>query len=285
MVNIYNSDFDQSSAGTYIQIPFSIGLSNLNNVDPLFVDPANGDFHLQATSPCINAGDNSAPGLPATDMDGNPRIANGTVDMGAYEYQGLMAPVADFRAFPTSGLSPLNVTFTDECSGTISSWQWNFGDGSGSDQQNPTHTYNYPGTYTLSLTATGPIGSDTETKTNYITVVSPDAPDLSGRLKSFHLYKFGVSIKLAIRIENTGNQKTDRFKVAFYLSNDGITLGEQLNEETVMGGLRAGSAKDVIFNYESETILSGRYIIVLIDSNNQVLETNETNNRVTIRIP
>jgi PKD repeat protein len=194
-------------------------------------------------------------------------------------------PEAAFKAFPTSGMAPLNVNFTNESAGTVTSWQWDFEDGSISDQQNPTYTYNYPGTYTVSLTAIGPIGSDTETKTNYITVVSPDAPDLRGRLKAFHLYEFGVSIGLTIQTENTGNQKANRFKVAFHFSNDGITLGELLDKETVMGGLMAGYVKDVTFKYESANPLSGRYIIVLIDSDDQVLETDETNNMVTIRIP
>jgi hypothetical protein len=54
--------------------------------EPLFVDLAGGDFHLQSNSPCINSGVNSYVGV-ATDMDGNPRIQGGTVDMGAYEYQ------------------------------------------------------------------------------------------------------------------------------------------------------------------------------------------------------
>jgi len=59
--------------------------SNFTN-DPAFVNPAAGDFHLQSSSPCINSGYNS---LVAgnTDLDGNPRIAGGTVDLGAYEYQ------------------------------------------------------------------------------------------------------------------------------------------------------------------------------------------------------
>ena len=55
--------------------------------DPLFVDYAGGNLRLQSNSPCINAGRNAyAAGL--TDLDGLPRIVSGTVDIGAYEYQG-----------------------------------------------------------------------------------------------------------------------------------------------------------------------------------------------------
>ena len=86
-------------------------------------------------------------------------------------------PVAEFVGSPTSGTAPLNVTFTDQSTGTIESWAWDFGDGGTSTEQNPSHTYNSEGTYTVSLTVTGPDGSDTETKVDYITVTStPPAP-------------------------------------------------------------------------------------------------------------
>ena len=64
---------------------------------PLFVDPDGPDntfgtqddnLRLSAGSSCIDAGDNAAvpPGV-STDLDDNPRISHGTVDMGAYERQ------------------------------------------------------------------------------------------------------------------------------------------------------------------------------------------------------
>ena len=67
------------------------GQGNINS-DPLFVDPSKNDFHVKPSSPCIDKGSNSAPGIPTTDFEGDSRIIdgdnNGTakVDMGADEY-------------------------------------------------------------------------------------------------------------------------------------------------------------------------------------------------------
>ncbi|HSE71576.1 MAG TPA: phytase [Nocardioidaceae bacterium] len=87
---------------------------------------------------------------------------------------------ADFTGSPTSGVAPLEVSFTDTSTGAPTSWSWSFGDGGTSTQQNPTHVYDEPGTYTVALTANGPGGADTETKTGYITVTAaPVAPTAS----------------------------------------------------------------------------------------------------------
>ena len=62
------------------------GVGNITN-SPQFVDFAAGNLRLQSNSPCINSGRNAyAPG--AMDLDCLPRIVSGTVDIGAYEFQG-----------------------------------------------------------------------------------------------------------------------------------------------------------------------------------------------------
>jgi len=61
------------------------GVGNITNA-PLFVDTNNwSNFRLQPASPCIDAGNNDFVAT-LTDLDGNPRILNGIVDMGAYEF-------------------------------------------------------------------------------------------------------------------------------------------------------------------------------------------------------
>jgi serine protease len=83
------------------------GLRGNISADPVFVRNAFadvlGDYRLQMASPAVDGGDNAAPQTPPTDLDGNPRIADGNqdgdarVDIGAYEYTN-QPPVADAGA-------------------------------------------------------------------------------------------------------------------------------------------------------------------------------------------
>jgi len=58
---------------------------NLTN-DPAFKAVTNRDYHLTLESPCVNAGQNQAWMSTAVDLDREPRVSRGVVDMGAYEY-------------------------------------------------------------------------------------------------------------------------------------------------------------------------------------------------------
>ncbi|MFC1924728.1 TRAP transporter substrate-binding protein DctP [Chloroflexota bacterium] len=93
---------------------------------------------------------------------------------------------AEFSATPTTGFGTVEVQFTDQSDGVVTSWSWDFGDGEGSNEQNPAHSYTEVGLYTVTLTVTGPDGSDTETKAQYISVTAVDYPEMSLTLATLH---------------------------------------------------------------------------------------------------
>jgi hypothetical protein len=78
-------------------------------VDPQFIEPVSGDFHLSPASPLVDTGDNFALDLPTQDLDGNPRIAAGSsacvpsIDMGAYEIV--------FNSVGSASLAPSSLNF------------------------------------------------------------------------------------------------------------------------------------------------------------------------------
>ncbi len=88
--------------------------------------------------------------------------------------------MADFSAEPTSGPAPLHVQFTNNSTGDYDTCTWEFGDGeTNNDCTDPTHEYTQPGTYTPTLTVSGPEGSDTLTRTDYVVVYEGVVADFS----------------------------------------------------------------------------------------------------------
>jgi PGF-pre-PGF domain-containing protein len=119
----------------------------------------------------------------ALDTSGTPHISY--YDWTNFDLKyAVQGPVPDstFSAAPTSGTAPLNVTFTDESTGSppSSQWMWLFGDGGTSTGQHPDHTFTAPGTYSVTLTATNRFGSDTAVMEDYITVLAPPRRDGGG---------------------------------------------------------------------------------------------------------
>ena len=95
----------------------------------------------------------------------------------------LAAPIANFTASSTYPCLNQSITFTDASSGTINSYSWNFGIGASiaSAATIGPHAvfYSTAGLKTITLSVSGPDGSNTITKTDYINV-SSGIPSIAG---------------------------------------------------------------------------------------------------------
>lgn len=85
---ITDSNVEGGAAGVYkspgCQLIWGPGMIDM---DPLFVDPAENDFHLRWNSPCINSGNITlTPSNLLQDFEGDPRLVGSEVDMGADEF-------------------------------------------------------------------------------------------------------------------------------------------------------------------------------------------------------
>ncbi|MFZ2517480.1 MAG: PKD domain-containing protein, partial [Anaerolineae bacterium] len=89
-------------------------------------------------------------------------------------------PLAEFDAWPQNGVAPLTVAMHNISTGNYATCAWDYGDGTtGTSCSNyHDHIYQNAGSFTVRLTVTGSEGSNTRTRTNYITVVPP--PPVAG---------------------------------------------------------------------------------------------------------
>ncbi len=116
---VMNSIIWNSATNISVEATSFLGVTNCNTVggplwpgagnmtaDPLFVNAAQGDYRLQTSSPCVNAGTNQVWMAGAVDRDGAPRIQWSVVDIGAYEsaWPGWTGPgPAPFMAYNDFG--------------------------------------------------------------------------------------------------------------------------------------------------------------------------------------
>jgi parallel beta-helix repeat protein len=159
----HNDLFNSAGPATQGSCSQVVGTSGNISSDPKFV--SSGDFHLQGTSPAIDAGNSSAPSLPATDLDGLPRISGAAVDQGAYEFQQpiVVTTTSLCCALEGAGFSAVVAHFSGGIGPYTAGIAW--GDGQTSqgaisaNAVSGTHSYSEEGSYTVSVTVTDSTGA------------------------------------------------------------------------------------------------------------------------------
>ena len=156
--NYTNVPYMQASCTTPLP---SAGALNFTN-SPLVIEP--GNPRLLPDSPCINAGYNYSWMATATDIEGNARVINTNVDLGAYEYAGASSLTGAVRVAISEGgyyvVAGCALPLTATVSGKAQSLVWSFGDGAGATNVwHTAHVWSSPGTYSVTCQAANLSGS------------------------------------------------------------------------------------------------------------------------------
>jgi PKD repeat protein len=187
-------------------------------------------------------------------------------------------PVANFAASSTSIITGGSTTFTDLSTGTPTSWSWSFPGGtpSTSTAKNPMVTYNTNGTYAVTLTATNALGTNTVTKSGYITVAAQGA-NISLKVMQTNIWQEGTSVPNGMTyirdVINSVNPDIVCFSEVRNYSGDWTT--KIVNDLAAVGktyyrGYVTGSDVSIISKYPisvSGPVLAGSIVVYNVNVN------------------
>ncbi len=162
--------------------------------------------------------------------------------------------VSNFTVNNTIGCTGNTLNFTDLSTGNPTFWSWSFPGGSPSTStlQNPTVTYNIAGTYNVTLTVTNSSGSNSLTKSNYITINAPPVITLQPVNASAVEYS-NASFTLVAQ-----NATTYQWQ---YSSNNGTTWNNLSNSGgysgTTTASLLITAVVPTLNNYKYRCLVSG----------------------------
>jgi PKD repeat protein len=155
-----------------------------------------------------------------------------TISLSGHGCCGMLAPpFAVFNGTPTNGTPPLAVTFQDNSIGSITNRHWDFGNGftTNTTATNFVFTYNSLGSNTVTLTVSGPLGTNTVTRSNYIVVLPPFVRLVSNGFALVvegcpnNAVDPGETVTANFSIRNTGTAPTTNL-VATLLAGGGISF-------------------------------------------------------------
>jgi hypothetical protein len=243
------------------------------------------------SAPALGAGDVSLTfTLTVTDKGGLKATNSCVVNVTSVNIPPQASAGTDQTVFP-GALVTLDGSASAEATGGIASYRWTQTSGPPvtllTEPTAPQIVFTAPdvdsegGRLSFLLTVTDNLGlQSTEAVT--VNVNDKAGVDLTGTWSAFS--HRGSTVSGSLAVQNTGSQKSGKFRTDLYVSEDGITPGQLLSQKSVKP-IGAANTRQLQFKYSTRTSLKGKYIMAVMDSLDQISETNKENNRVAVKIP
>jgi len=157
--DFYNVGGDQESAAGFVNCMTDAVIAQPNDTcfgAPYgFVDHSTADYRLTAASAGVDAGSSEVELYSDLDLNGNPRVSGGAVDVGCYELQQT-APAISAAAGDEEVLVGDEVAFTAAVKGGTPDGDitWDFGDGTAATGASVTHAFATAGWKAVTVSAT-----------------------------------------------------------------------------------------------------------------------------------
>ena len=210
-----------SKEGNLPDMPVRWALFNPNNYNEVLLATEVGVWScadISIASPVWSANNTSLANV-RVDMlqirNSDKTIVAATHGRGLFSTDYVGAVAADFTASATSICGETSITFTDQSTNTPTSWAWSFPGGtpSSSTQQNPVVTYTNGGTYSVTLTVGNANGTNSNTKTNYITVTASNPVSISILANPSNTSCSGKNVYFTTNITNGGTSPSYQWKL------------------------------------------------------------------------
>ncbi len=163
--------------------------------------------------------------------------------------------------------------------GTIVSYDWDFGDGTTGAGEVVDHIYNSTGLYTVTLIVTDNRGGQATDTTLAAIWNNTGLPDFVPYVETLSVVK-GENSTVNVLIYNLGNVSNNTTVVAYL--NKGTPEEELLLNTTILSKAINKTLVPVVINYNGSA--SEISFTVIVDPDNNVTESNETNNEITVNL-
>jgi len=275
------------------------GANSNISADPLFIDPAGGNYNLQVSSPVIDVGTNAAPKLPSVDINGDPRVADGdgngvaVVDIGAVEFSDVVPPETTITSGPTGTIAVNSATFTWTGTDNLTAvgnltfayrlhpLEPNFSAFTSATSRTYTGLAN--GSYTLYVKARDEIGNEDASPASrgFTVTLRPDLVEIAVSNPPATM-SAGKKFSVTDTVQNQGGAAASSSSTQYYLSKD----RQKGADDVKLSGSHSVPAlapaathtRTVNVGIPASMAAGAYYLLACADDNTAVTEVNEGNN-------